>query len=86
MKKAKFLLVALAVFTIAGGALAYKATRISRIFYLDTTTSSPSGIISVCSVSTALFYRLDPGGVKTIKASTASIDVTCPVISVAING
>lgn len=87
MKKAKIILTVLTILGIVGGALAYKATRMLKIFYIDTTTTTAGGgIISVCTVQTLYPYTLNPGGVRTIKASTASINMTCPVISVTMFG
>ena len=83
MKKAKLLLTLVLITALAGGAVAYKATRLLNRFYLDTTTTIDGEPFSVCTVPTMYPYIYNPGGINTIKASTASISQTCPVINVA---
>lgn len=83
MKKAKLFLTVIAILSITGGALAYKASRISTAFYLDTvTTTFGGGLTSVCTVLTYYNLITNPGGVRTIAASTAPTYTRCPVISV----
>lgn len=87
MKQAKLILTIIAAFGVTGGALAYKATRITNIFYIDTvTTTFGGGQTSVCTVPTYYQYTVNPGGVRTIAASTAPTDTRCPVISVILFG
>jgi hypothetical protein len=82
MHKSKILLTVLFMLAIGGGALGYKASRAERIFYLDTTTMLSGSPATVCELSTTYTLSPSPSGFRTIKASTASINVPCPVISV----
>jgi hypothetical protein len=82
MKKSRILLTIICILAVIGGALGYKSSRIMRTFYLDTVTTVGGAPHSVCTVPTMYMYDVNPAGVRTIKASTASIDMTCPVISV----
>jgi hypothetical protein len=82
MRKSRIILTLLCVLAIIGGALGYKSTRLLRTFYLDTVTTVGGSPHSVCTVPTMYLYDVNPAGNRTIKASTATIDMTCPVISV----
>ncbi len=82
MKKARIILFGLILLSITGGALAYKATRAINLFYLDTTAMISGQIKNVCTKQTSYLYTYYSQGTRTIKASTAPTDVTCPVISV----
>lgn len=82
MKKAKILLSLVAFMSVAGGSLAYKANRIINLFYIDTTTFLSGQVRTVCTKQTSYLYTYEPFGTRTIKASTAPITMTCPVISV----
>ncbi|SEW53930.1 hypothetical protein SAMN04488122_5770 [Chitinophaga arvensicola] len=82
MLKSKILLTILGIVSIAGGALGYKANRVAHVFYLDTTIMFQGAPLTVCSVATTYTLTQSPVGVRTIKASTMSINQSCPVISV----
>ncbi|NLR60709.1 hypothetical protein HGH93_21545 [Chitinophaga polysaccharea] len=80
MKKAKVILTAVGVLAIAGGALAFKATRSANTFY----TSNAAG---QCKVTTQLFYTTDPLAANTtitvpLTASTKTTNAACPIIPV----
>lgn len=82
MRKSKIILTVLCILSIAGGALGYKANRAENNFYLDTTIMFQGAPLTVCSVLTTYTLTPSPVGVRTIKASTMSINQSCPVISV----
>jgi len=62
MQKGKLILTAVGMFAIIGGALAFKANRItSRLYYLTTKATTVNGVpttTTTCSTSTALTTTL----------------------------
>lgn len=81
MKQAKFALTAVAVLAVIGGALAFKANRVTVKFYTPGTTATTQQ--SVCNSPVDLFYTPSAAGLTTILAST-TVDNTnpCKVIHV----
>jgi len=70
MKKAIFALTFIVVSAITASALAYKASRLGTIFYVN-------NISNKCVSSTVLNYIADLAGTSTTNASTSSSPLGC---------
>jgi hypothetical protein len=75
MKKAKFVLSAVAVFAVIGGALAFNAQRTGSVQYFTNSTIAPGQV--VCTVATSAdFFTTDPAvsnGTSTIVIPQATL-------------
>ncbi|SKD04315.1 hypothetical protein SAMN05660461_2812 [Chitinophaga ginsengisegetis] len=83
MKKAKKALVLTAFLGVAGGALAFKANRQSRIFYDYGTTIVSGQVVYGCVIPTTLFYTPYDFGILIFASSAIHIPTTsctCRVI------
>jgi hypothetical protein len=75
MKKARILLTAVTVLGLVGGALAFKAAKISKVLYYKT---DPAPTVP-CSITTVLPYTfLSAPNVSTIAGYYALTVATCP--------
>jgi hypothetical protein len=73
MKTASLILAFIGMIAIAGGALAYKASRTINTFYLYTTTKSGGHIVGACVNPTQLMYQAHPAGTVITTVSSAQI-------------
>ncbi len=76
MKKAKIILTIIATAAISSASLAFKANRVGNLFYINS-------INNQCVSATMLHYIADTiGGTSTTLASTQSVNIACPIITV----
>jgi hypothetical protein len=73
MKKAKFMLTAIAVFGLIGGAFAFKAATL-RTLFVGTFNGQPTGACTT-EVTAKNFVA---SGITTVYASTTSLTAGCP--------
>ncbi|HVU95507.1 MAG TPA: hypothetical protein VHE34_09795 [Puia sp.] len=80
MKRAKIMLMAIAVFGVVGGALAFKSSKFfSGTFYIcTTTTNATTQLYCTAPGVTTVNNGIPLVGVKTVYASTTSPLGTCP--------
>lgn len=74
MQQAKFALAIVIVFSIVGGALAFKSNKQSKTFYALTTTIVNGQLTKGCVQPVQLFYTCDPNG------TTKIVNVSCTTL------
>jgi len=76
MKQAKFALTAVALFAVIGGALAFKANRISRTFYKFGVTTTAGGLsVTGCVLPYNLSYIPASSGLEIQSSSAFNTDL-----------